>query len=629
MNKNFHRRTQFVCLILVVGLTVLSWRLINLQQLNPMRTTRGTPVNYEIKENLPASRGLILDRNETPLAQNRPEATLIVDKTHLAHRDNTLWGVVYHRLLKDPEWLAMNEKDQNIARKALWRTLSKKLTKEQIYDEHLSYACEVIGGALRVKPDEIEKKVRGKGMEIIVKKDIRDDDAKRLDEEMERCRIQGFRFKHYYSRAYSAGTLAPHLVGFVDAAGDGQMGIERNMEKYLRGASGYRVRKKNKDGLLISSENAEIVPPIPGLHVKLTLDVGVQGIVEEELDAALKTYDCKKGTIIIMDPANGDILAMANRPHFDLNRRENVENAWTNFAVQGSYEPGSIFKIVATSAALDTGVASPRTVVDCGWGEIKRDGYRVPDHHNYGELTLAQVLAKSSNTGTFLFAERVGKRRYYDYLNRFGFGHKTGFPVAGEVAGTVNDGHRDVDFSRVAYGYAVSVTPLQIACAYSVIANGGLLMKPRLISEVIADDGSIVEKRPPEEVRRAISERTAQQMREALQGVVTSYGTGSRAAVPGFYVAGKTGTAWKYIPEEKRYDPKRKALTFAGMLPADAPAFVCVVMLDEPTLGADELSPSGGSVPAPIFAKVAARVAAQLNLKPTRPIEPKEILAQH
>lgn len=596
-----------------------------------MLTQRGTSVNYEIQENLPASRGLILDRHETPLAQNRPEATLIADKTHLEHRDNTLWGVVYHRLLSDPQWLALSEEDQNDKRKALWRELSKKLTSQQIYDEHLAYACEIIGGALRIKPDDIEKKVRGKGREIVLQKSIRDDDAKRLDAEMERCRIQGFRFKHYNSRSYSAGTLAPHLVGFVDAAGDGQMGIERNMEKYLKGEDGYRVRKKNKDGLLISSENAKIHPPTPGLHVKLALDLGVQGIVEEELDAALQAYDAKKGTIIVMDPATGDILALANRPHFDLNLRENVEKAWTNFAVQGSYEPGSIFKIVAASAALDTGVALPSTVVNCGWGEIKRDGYRVPDHHNYGDLTLTQVLAKSSNTGTFLFAERVGKRRYYDYLNRFGFGQKTGIPVAGEVSGIINDGHRDVDFSRVSYGYAVSVTPLQIACAYSVLANGGLLMKPRLVTQVIADDGKVVENRPPVEVRRVVSERTAAQMREAMKEVVTTYGTGSRAAVSGFDVSGKTGTAWKYIPSEKRYDPKRKALTFAGMLPADAPAFVCVVMLDEPTRGDDDLSPSGGSVAAPIFGKVAERVAAQLNLKPTRPIENKneEILAQH
>ncbi len=629
MDKSFQRRTRVVCLVLVAGLTVISWRLINLQQLNPVRTHSGKVSNYEFKEKLPARRGLILDRHETPLAQNRPEATLIADKTHLAHRDNTLWGVAYHRLSQEPGWDSKSDKEQEKELQTKWRELSHSLSDKEVYDEHLRYASSLIGKALRIDPATIEKKVRGKGMEIVMQKDIRDDDAQRLDKVLERCRIQGFRFKHYFSRFYPAGTLAPHLVGFVNAAGDGQMGIERSMEKYLRGSNGYRIRKKNKDGLMISSENSEILPPTSGLHVKLSLDSGVQAIAEEELDAALETYEAKKGTIIVLEPATGDILAMANRPDFDLNTRENASTAWTNFAVQGSYEPGSIFKIVTMSAALDSGTATPDTVVNCGWGQIKRDGYRVPDHHNYGDLTLAQVLAKSSNTGTFLFAERTGKKTYYEYLDAFGFGHKTGIPVAGEAAGTINDGHRDVDFSRVAYGYAVSVTPLQLACAYSVLANGGFLMKPRLVTEIIADDGTLVEERGPETVRRVVSERTARQMRDALQGVITKYGTGSRAAVPGFDVAGKTGTAWKYIPEEKRYDPKRKSLTFAGMLPTQAPAFVCVVMIDEAQLGADDLHPSGGSVPAPVFARVAERVAAQLNVKPTREIARKEELAHN
>ncbi|MGE9267296.1 MAG: peptidoglycan D,D-transpeptidase FtsI family protein, partial [Verrucomicrobiales bacterium] len=426
MDKSLQIRSYAVCVLLVSGLTALSYRLVDLQAGDPQAGQRVKVPDYEFKEILPANRGLILDRNETPLAQNRPEATLVADKVHLQHRDNTLWAVAHRRLAEDPHWAAWDEEERREALKAKWRELSKALSPQEIYEEHLAYGVEIVARALRMDREKLERKIRGPGMEFVLRKDIREDDARQLELELDRCHVQGFRFKRYNSRTYSAGTLAPHLVGFVDAAGLGQMGVERSMEEYLEGRDGYRVRKKNKDGLLISSENAQILPPTPGLHVKLSLDAGVQGIAEEELDAALETYQAEKGTIIVMDPYTGDVLAMANRPHFDLNLRENAQDAWTNFAVQGTYEPGSIFKIVALGAALDSGVAGPESVVDCGWGQIKREGYRVPDHHNYGELSLAQVMAKSSNTGTFLFAERVGKRRFYEYLDAFGFGRKTG-----------------------------------------------------------------------------------------------------------------------------------------------------------------------------------------------------------
>jgi cell division protein FtsI/penicillin-binding protein 2 len=346
--------------------------------------------------------------------------------------------------------------------------------------------------------------------------------------------------------------------------------------------------------------------------------MGIQAIVEEELGMAFEAFNAKHGSIIVVDPHTGDILAMASRPDFNLNLRESYADA-VNYAVSAQYESGSVMKIVPMAAALDMRRATRETVVDCGWGGIDRYGFRIRDHHRYGELTFDGVLVKSSNTGVFQFADMVGRGPYYQYLRDFGFGRPTGFPIPGEASGVIQNETNMRNFASAAYGYGVSVTPLQLAMAYSVLANGGKLMKPRLVDSIIADNGAVLDQTSVHQVREVVSPRTAKEMCLALEQVVLK-GTGRRARVPGYRAGGKTGTAEKWDSKNRCYNEYKKILTFAGILPVHDPRFVCIVTIDEPSGLGEDFQIGGGTIAAPVFAQVAGRVARYMNLAPTEEI---------
>lgn len=336
------------------------------------------------------------------------------------------------------------------------------------------------------------------------------------------------------------------------------------------------------------------------------------------MDACLAEYESVRGAVVLMDPHNGEILAMASRPHFDLNRKENVAENGFNFAIQAIYEPGSTFKLVATSAVLNEGLATPFTTVFCHNGMYSEGKIQVPDHFPYGDLTLQGVLIKSSNIGAYKFARQLGPKRFYDYAQQFGFGHKTGIQLSGESSGIVRNTGNPVDFSRAAYGYALNVTPLQMACAYCAVAGDGRLLKPKIIKALVANDGTVVETFPTEVVSRPLKAETARKMREALQKVTETGGTATQAAVPGYKVAGKTGTAKRHNPNGRGYLPNSYTVSFVGMLPAQDPAFVGIVVIDDPHT--QKVTRYGGTIAAPAFGRIAARAAAYLNLPPTEPV---------
>jgi cell division protein FtsI/penicillin-binding protein 2 len=348
--------------------------------------------------------------------------------------------------------------------------------------------------------------------------------------------------------------------------------------------------------------------------------MGLQAIIEEEMDACLEEYKSVRGAVVLMDPKTGEILAMASRPHFDLNHKDDVAKNGFNFAIQAVYEPGSTFKVVATSGVLNEGLATPLTSVYCHNGNFVEGKIRVPDHHPYGSLTLAGVLIKSSNIGAYKFARQLGAKRFFDYAHKWGFGRKTGVLLSGESSGIARNTGNAVDFSRAAYGYALNVTPLQMACAYSAIAGDGKLLKPKIVKSLVANDGTVVETFPTQVVSEVIKPATARMMREALQKVTETGGTALLAAVPGFKVAGKTGTAKRHNPNGRGYLANSYTVSFAGMLPAQDPAFVCVVVIDDPRT--DKVSRYGGTIAAPAFGRIAARAAAYMNLQPTEPVIP-------
>jgi cell division protein FtsI/penicillin-binding protein 2 len=438
--------------------------------------------------------------------------------------------------------------------------------------------------------------------------------------------------------------VASHLVGFTMKASEtdengnahsrlvGEIGVEYAMNTYLAGTDGWREHYRDVYGLPAPGGPDSLKPPCAGLNVKLTIDMGLQAIIEEELDAALAEFVATRGAVVLMDPKTGDILAMVSRPNLDLNLKNDLATTRSNFAIQGIYEPGSTIKMVATSGALNAGLVSLRSQVFCHNGYFKSGVVVVKDDHPASSLSFVEVLKKSNNIGTYMMGRKLGSNAFYEHLGNLGFGRKTGIQQRYEEPGLARNTNNVVDFSRACFGYSLNVTPLQMACAYSVIAGDGRLLKPRLVDSIIDSDGSVVEKFPIETVRQTISPRAAAQMREALTTVTEKGGTATRAAVPGFKVAGKTGTAKKALGPRvagktgsakkslgpRAYSDLLRVVSFVGMMPAQDPAFVCVVVIDEPQTTA--VRRQGGFIAAPTFAKIATRVAVRMNLQPTEEI---------
>ncbi len=609
-------------------LSVLSARLVQVQLVDRKHYPKGTR-NAPRTEILPAQRGMIVDRHEEPLAKSIPVSSLFVDMDHLRDPTQASYGLAYQDASTEAGWNERTPKEQRQRINALRGELLSKETAEVIVAKHLAYSIGVIARPLGMRKEELRDRImNNKGVWFAIAKDIPGDVADHLRDEIETHRIQGFEFEGSMKRWYTSPSLATHLTGFTgevekkDDAGKvhtqtlGRFGVEFSMEQFLAGRDGSREHNRDAHGLPSPGNSGSLKPPRAGLNVKLTIDMGIQSIVEEELDAGLALYQSAKGAVVLMDPKTGEILAMASRPNFDLNLKQNVAENGYNYAIQAIYEPGSTIKIVATSGALNEGLVTPQTSIYCHNGFYQGKGFSVTDEHPAGSLSFEGVLQKSNNNGTYSMGRQLGARRFYDYLHNYGFGRKTGIQLSGESSGSARNTGKEVDFSRACYGYATSVTPLQLACAYSAIASDGKLRKPHIVKSLIANDGTIVENFAPEVVDEVLKPKAAAQMRAALEKVVKS-GTATRAAVPGFLVAGKTGTAKKFNPKGT-YFGDRNIASFVGMMPAQDPAFVCIVVIDDPRTTL--LKHQGGMMAAPVFSKIATRVASHMNLQPTEPI---------
>lgn len=626
MKNTIHSRALVVCFLLVAGLSALSVRLIQLQVTDRKVYAEKAERSYSRRAVIPAQRGVIVDRHEEILAKNIPVTTVMVDKYHLQDPRIVAKGLAYKSASHDEDWARLDESARERRIAARRRDIMDQLDSVEIINQHLAYAIGVLARPMGLRRDELERMINGtEQMDLTLVKDLPEDVAEKLEQLVQEYRIQGFRFEKSLRRYYTAPMLATHVVGFSDHQGVGRFGIEASMEPYLAGRDGYRILKRDSRGFLMGAHMGTLMPPKGGLDVQLALDMGIQAIVEEELDAAMVEYSAAKACVIVMDPKTGDILALANRPHFDLNLRNNLDEASLNFAVQAIYEPGSTFKAVAAGGALEERLVRPETMINCHNGLYSEGPVKVPDHHPYGMLSVEGVLQKSSNVGAYLLARQLGRERFFNYVERFGFGKPTGIELAGESAGVVRDTGNPVDFSRASYGYAVSVSPLQMAVAYSAIANGGKRMKPRLVLKVMTSDGTVVEEYKPEERGEVMSPKTAEQLRRAMVKVVQPGGTATLADIPGYTEGGKTGTALRHNPNGRGYLTGRYTVSFAGMVPADDPAFVMIVVIDDPQT--TTVTRYGGTIAAPVFAKIGARVAAAMNLQPDEPVDPNKPLA--
>lgn len=632
---------MLLCSILVVGLSVLSGRLVQIQLVDRQRYEESSRRTYHRVEKLAAVRGMIVDRKEEPLARSIPVSTVIVDKKILLDPKMAAFGLAYQAASAEPGWNDLEPEKQTRRIKMLRGEILGSETTESIINKYIAYAVGVLARPLGLRKEELREKIatvrmaNGKPIywEPIVK-DLPEDLADDLREIIARHWIDGFEFQNSIKRWYTSDKMATHLTGFTgevpteDENGKpgikvaGVFGVEYTMEEYLAGRDGWREHNRDQRGLVVPGNSNSLMPPRAGLNVQLTVDMGLQAIAEEELDAGLAEFGSKQGAAIMMDPMTGEVLAMVSRPNFNLNTREGLgkfADANMNYAIQSVYEPGSTIKIVATSGALNEGLVTPFTSVYCHNGYYLSGAVEIKDDHPAGTLSFEGVLQKSNNIGTYKLGLQLGSRRFYDYLHRYGFGSKTGIQLRGESPGMAKNTNNEVDFSRACFGYATSVTPLQLACAYSAIAGDGNLRKPHIIKALVANDGTIVEDYEPEIVNQVLKPQTATKMRKAMEKVVLDGGTAEAAAVPGFRVAGKTGTARKFNPKTRDYFKSKKIVSFVGMMPAQDPKFVCLVVVDEPS-PKPGINVYGGSIAGPIFSKIATRAAAYMNLQPTEPV---------
>ena len=415
-------------------------------------------------------------------------------------------------------------------------------------------------------------------------------------------------------RFYPKGVLLSHLLGFAGIDSQGLEGLELQYEKYLRGQKS-RVRfQRDALGRTISLKGSTGQRPPQGYRIVLTIDEVIQYIAEQELDRALNETEAKKGAVLVMDPKTGAVLAWALRPSFDPNELPlGSPELWRNRAITDPYEPGSTLKVVVAAAALEEGVVNPDSLVYGGDGQMPVGGTIVHDPAKSGWMTFAEVLSQSSNVGIIKTAMSVGDARLFEYLRSFGFGEKTEIDLPGESTGILRDPSEwsSRSLASMAIGQEIAVTPIQLLTALSAIANGGWLLKPFVVSEVTDPEGNSVIERTPEVKRRPISHETAQTLNDLLRDVVAN-GTGKRAFLRGFQVAGKTGTAQKFDKTIGRYSSSKVVGSFAGFVPSDEPRLAMLVIIDEP-----QTQKWGGVVAAPVFRKVAERVLRHLKIPPT------------
>ena len=441
--------------------------------------------------------------------------------------------------------------------------------------------------------------------------------ARQLDrqvaEELAALELPGLDFLKEYRRFYPMGQLASQVLGYAGIDQRGLAGLEHSADGLVAGREGEKtlLRDARRDTAASPLFGGRDAQPGAGLH--LTLDAAIQHLAERELARAVEGSGAKSGSVVVLDPADGAVLAMASYPTVDLNDfPDSPVEGWRNRAIMDAYEPGSTFKMVTAAAALEANLLDPADVFDCGMGSITLAGVRIRDHHPFGRLTLREVIARSSNVGAIKVGLAAGEQRLYRAITDFGFGRATGIELPAESPGDVRpvESWWPLTKAYVSFGQGLTVTPLQLANSFAAVANGGTLYRPHVVAAVAPAAGPR-EATAAQVLARPVSAATARQLERMLEAVVTD-GTGRAAAIPGYRVAGKTGTAQKADPGGRGYSSSRYVASFVGFAPARRPALVAAVIIDEPW-------PlyHGGQVAAPVFARIIEPALLYLGIPPT------------
>jgi cell division protein FtsI (penicillin-binding protein 3) len=416
--------------------------------------------------------------------------------------------------------------------------------------------------------------------------------------------LPGVHFIKENRRYYPDRAVGGHLLGFVGIDGDGLEGVEKRYDNYLNGGAAYLLVERDAFGEDIFPSDVLPMEPRHDNDLVLTIDANIQQILERELEKAVDSAHARGGTAIVMDPKTGEILGLAVQPGFNPNDFKTYgPDHWRNRAVADAFDPGSTFKVFLAAAAMEEGLASPEETIYCENGSYAVGGRTIHDVHKYGDLSFAEVIKYSSNIGAAKICSRLDAAVWHRYIRGFGFGEVTGIDVPGESGGLLRPYQkwRTIDKTTIAFGQGIAVTAVQLITALCAVANGGYVMQPYLVSEVVNRKGDCIKSNHPKVVRRAISEETAEQLTEMMVKVVDEDGgTGKNARVPGFEVAGKTGTAQKVDPVTGLFSRSKMVGSFMGFVPAHEPRLAILVVIDEPSGRG-----FGGTVAAPVFKAVA------------------------
>jgi cell division protein FtsI/penicillin-binding protein 2 len=460
----------------------------------------------------------------------------------------------------------------------------------------------LIGKVLDVSPDEIATRLAGSHSFVWIARKLPPEKAERIAA----MNLRGIYFQREGGRFYPKRELGAHVLGYVDIDEKGLGGVEYSLDDNIRSKPGKMLILTDAHRRWYDSTDKA---PDTGTSVVLTLDEKIQYIAEKELAQAIHDTQAKSGTVIVENPATGELLAVANWPTFNPNAaKDSNPESRMDRASSALYEPGSVFKIVTLSAAIDRGITNADEIIDCQMGSIYIAGHRIRDHKPYGLLTVSQVLSNSSDVGAIKVGLRLGAPKFYDYIRSFGFGQPTGVDLPGESRGMLRrlENWTPVSVGSISMGQEIGVTPLQMITAMSAMANGGLIVRPHVVRALRR--GTQMAESPQPLPHRVIRETTAATMRRMLEGVVLN-GTGKLARLDGYTSAGKTGTAQKFDITTGHYSPHQLIASFVGFAPINTPAVTILVQLDSP-VGRHE----GGQVAAPTFKRVAQQVLAYLDV---------------
>ncbi len=550
------RLVGVACLFILFGMA-LGTRLFYLQVINHDELVALSKKQYADKEEIVYGRGVIFDRNQNTLAMNIEVESVHINPSRVKDKSYTARTLASHL---------------NMDRGKVFGDLSSKQ-----------------------RPYWVKRKCN---LEEVSK-------LHHLD-------LPGVRFISEQKRVYPKRELAASVTGIVGMDDKGFAGSEYFHQSILKGTTVHRVIEKDARGRNIRSVSELVKTKSKSRDVVLTIDEVIQFIAEHHLKKQVEKYEADSGMVLVMEPHTGEMLAMANVPQFNPNKYQAYpKEKRRNRIITHSYEPGSIFKPITAAAALDSGkVKSTDALFFCENGKfkIKSKTYREAANHKFDWLSLQNIIAKSSNIGSIKIAQELGEKQFYKYIRKFGFGKKTGIDLPGESAGllTRQSGWSGLSLPSISFGHEIGVTPIQLATAWSAIANGGNLVLPQ-VTKLILNNGQVEKSFSPKIIRRVISEKTSRQMIEVLKNAVKN-GTGTPAAVPGFETAGKTGTAQIFDWNSGSYSQNKYLSSFIGFVPADAPKIVVRVMIENP-----RKHHWGGVVAGPVFREISKEVLRYLN----------------